>query len=76
MKIRTTLFTLFLSTLLILLCGRKDTLYDPHDHESARCFALLSDTVIANPSLTDTSLLATCDTIHTTFLTLFEPALK
>ena len=65
MKTKFILLSLLIFALLILLCGRKDTLYDPKDREPARCYALLSDTVISTPSLADTSHLATCDTIHT-----------
>jgi formylglycine-generating enzyme len=62
----------------LLTCSRQNTLYDPSGIEPARCFALLSDSLIENPTLADTIHLVKSDTIHTgdpiTFIGIITPA--
>ena len=51
--------------IVILLTCTKDTLFDPSDTESVTCYAFLSDTLVSNITILDTSKLSTIDTIHT-----------
>ncbi len=59
------IISLSIGVLIILLCSRSDTLYNPTGAQLARCYVRLCDTLIADPTASDTSSLAKRDTVRT-----------